>query len=180
MPRFTRALPLVLLLLAASAAGVSAKKPTKVPKLKNTTIVEGQSLGGVELGGSKTSAVKAWGKPGRCVAGSCYWPNYTGGLSITIVGGKIVELDAGISPGMAPNIRARVLPLHTRAGVKLRDAYDKVKQTYPDAKSFSVGTETTSQALELLSGSSYTDFFFDANRRLRKISVSTQSAAHPL
>lgn len=180
MNRFVVVLVSVLSMLMLSAASAPATAPKKPPKLKDTTIVEGQSLGGVKLGGTKASAVKAWGKPGTCGSSTCDWPNYKGGLGIVLLRGKIIGVIASFTPAVSPAVRARIRPLRTTAGAKLLDTLDRVKQLYPAARGFSVGAEVTLPALEVVSGATYTDFFFDLSKKLTKITIGTQSAAHPL
>lgn len=130
---------LALLPAAAMAGGGKAEFP--LPQPKTTKIEIPGSLGGVELGQTKTQALAEWGTKGICRKDYCHWgPNRyadKGEANISFEGGLVANVSIRWSPqftdGNRP-IRRSITKFHTPEGIRLKSTAKEVKKAYPQTE----------------------------------------------
>ena len=172
---------LTRVVLPAALAAALALAPTaaaKLPAPPVTTIVPGQSVGGVKLGMKTATAKATWGPGFTCGAAAagpgttqCTWsatpnarPDRGAKLSVVLIAGRVRAITVDGGAGATP---ASVKALRTSKGIGIGSTRAAFRAAYPGAKTPSGPDNPT-----LGAGATITSFFL-AGGRVRSIQVGS-------
>jgi hypothetical protein len=164
-----RALPHVLLIVAALVAVPAIPATAKPPRLATTLIVPGASVGGVSFGMTVAQARAAWGRavcmPARHPH-NCAWDGTAkqAGIDVSIAKGRIIgfSLTPG-GDGRGPLFGGSVGTLRTAAGIGLGSTETALLAAYSGLHKQQGGVGLN---YELRSGKHRTQFAVDPDRRV--------------
>jgi hypothetical protein len=141
---------IVAVLLATMALALPAAAQAALPKMSNTLIVPGKSLGGVALGGSTASVTKAWGPNPACEY-QCLYEGKVGPTESAATASALLEAGAkgggnkvwevfidvgqtntGTNP--TPNFNTPLTRFKTAEGIGLGSKVSELKRAYHGLK----------------------------------------------
>lgn len=151
---------IVAVLLATLALALPAAAQAGLPKMSNTLIVPGKSIGGVALGGSLSAVTKAWG-PNKACEYQCLYEGKAAAGETPSLGSVLLETKSSGGPGkvwmvfinvgekpsgdkLVPNFNTPLTRFKTAKGIGLGSKVTELKQAYHSAKKSSTGISDVS------------------------------------